>query len=322
MALLEGKEKIVLRFATAEQAAIANVTLLKGEIGWEEDTNKLKIGDGVNNWNSLSYFTGAIGATGITGTTGIQGTTGATGITGATGFGAIGATGLTGATGATGITGATGLQGSTGVIGATGIGGIGLNGATGATGIQGATGNSGATGLVGSTGSTGIGATGVTGATGVAGATGITGATGATGITGSTGIQGATGAALPTGTMLDFGGTAAPSGFLLCDGAAINRTTFADLFAVIGTAYGVGNGTTTFNIPDRRQRFSLGKAVSGTGSTLGGTGGAIDHTHQVTTGTQNGTAAVPIGPTAPANQTITSTSNNPPFLVVNVIIKT
>lgn len=72
-----------------------------------------------------------------------------------------------------------------------------------------------------------------------------------------------------------------PSGWLICDGTAISRTTYAALFAKIGTTYGVGDGSTTFNIPDFRQRFPLGKAAAGTGSTLGGTGGNIDHVHTI-----------------------------------------
>lgn len=71
---------------------------------------------------------------------------------------------------------------------------------------------------------------------------------------------------LPTGTLLAFGGTAAPSGFLLADGTAISRTTYAALFALIGTTYGAGNGTTTFNLPDTRGVF-----IRGNGSqTIGG----------------------------------------------------
>ena len=83
----------------------------------------------------------------------------------------------------------------------------------------------------------------------------------------------------PPGAIFDYAGTAAPTGFLLCDGTAISRVTYATLFAITSTTYGVGDGATTFNLPDLRQKFSLGKAASGTGSTLGSTGGAIDHTH-------------------------------------------
>lgn len=64
--------------------------------------------------------------------------------------------------------------------------------------------------------------------------------------------------AIPTGTFLPFGGTSAPSGFLLCDGTAYSRTTYAALFAVIGTAFGSGDGATTFNVPDLRGRAPWG----------------------------------------------------------------
>ena len=75
------------------------------------------------------------------------------------------------------------------------------------------------------------------------------------------------------------GRTSAPSGWQICDGTAISRTSFKRLFDAIGTAYGVGDGSTTFNIPDMRQRFPLGKADSGTGVNLGDSGGQIDHVH-------------------------------------------
>jgi microcystin-dependent protein len=75
----------------------------------------------------------------------------------------------------------------------------------------------------------------------------------------------------------------------MCDGSAVSRETYAALFAVISTTYGAGNGSTTFNVPDMRQRFPLGKAASGTGATLGSTGGAINHTH--TGGTISGSTA-------------------------------
>lgn len=74
---------------------------------------------------------------------------------------------------------------------------------------------------------------------------------------------------------------AAPAGWLLCDGSAVSRATYAALFAVIGTTYGNGNGSTTFNLPDRRGRFGLGKAAAGTGSVLGSSGGTLDHNHSV-----------------------------------------
>lgn len=55
---------------------------------------------------------------------------------------------------------------------------------------------------------------------------------------------------IQTGMILPFGGPTAPDGFLICNGGAISRTTYADLFAVIGTNYGAGDGTTTFNLPN------------------------------------------------------------------------
>lgn len=85
----------------------------------------------------------------------------------------------------------------------------------------------------------------------------------------------------PAGIIKQFAGTAAPRGHLLCDGSAVSRTTYAELFATIGTTYGVGNGSTTFNLPNLKGRFPLGKSDSGTGSVLAATGGAIDHTHTV-----------------------------------------
>lgn len=88
---------------------------------------------------------------------------------------------------------------------------------------------------------------------------------------------------VPTGSIIAYGGSAAPSEWFLCDGTAKSRTTEAALFAVYGTTFGAGDGSTTFNLPDLRQRFPLGKAASGTGATLGGTGGAIDHVHPLDT---------------------------------------
>lgn len=58
------------------------------------------------------------------------------------------------------------------------------------------------------------------------------------------------GIAVPTGTMLSFAGSTVPEGFLEAEGSAVSRTTYADLFGVIGTTYGSGDGSTTFNVPD------------------------------------------------------------------------
>jgi microcystin-dependent protein len=66
----------------------------------------------------------------------------------------------------------------------------------------------------------------------------------------------------PVGMLSPYGGTSAPSGWLLCDGSAVSRTTYSDLFGVIGTTYGVGDGSTTFNLPDMRAAVPVGAGTS------------------------------------------------------------
>lgn len=66
----------------------------------------------------------------------------------------------------------------------------------------------------------------------------------------------------PIGAILAFGGATAPAGWLLCQGQAISRTTYAALFAVIGTAYGAGDGSTTFNLPDPREAALVGAGTN------------------------------------------------------------
>lgn len=94
-----------------------------------------------------------------------------------------------------------------------------------------------------------------------------------------------------TGVMFPYAGTSAPSGWLMCYGQAVSRTTYAVLFSVIGTTYGAGDGSTTFNLPDARGRVVAGRdnmggtasnrltsAVSGVdGVTLGASGGSQSH---------------------------------------------
>jgi hypothetical protein len=93
---------------------------------------------------------------------------------------------------------------------------------------------------------------------------------------------------MPTGSLMPYAGASAPTGYLLCDGAAISRTTFSALFALVGTTYGAGDGSTTFNIPDLRGRVIAGQDDMGgssanrltgltggvDGDVLGGSGGA------------------------------------------------
>jgi len=75
-----------------------------------------------------------------------------------------------------------------------------------------------------------------------------------------------------TGMLADFAGTVLPAGWLACDGSAVNRTTFAALFTAIGTAWGIGDGSTTFNLPDLQRRVTVGSGGSGAadGNSIGG----------------------------------------------------
>lgn len=76
-------------------------------------------------------------------------------------------------------------------------------------------------------------------------------------------VQGGTGRSdsqtlLPPGVIMAYVATGPPAGWIVCDGSAVSRSTFANLFAVIGTTYGPGDGSTTFNVPDLRGRFMAG----------------------------------------------------------------
>jgi len=97
---------------------------------------------------------------------------------------------------------------------------------------------------------------------------------------------------VPVGAVSDFAGSTAPTLWLLCGGSAVSRTTYSALFAVIGTNFGVGDGVSTFNLPDCRGRSTYGvDNMGGTaanritvaggnfdGTVLGGTGGLQNHT--------------------------------------------
>lgn len=166
--------------------------------------------------------------------------------------------------------------------------------------------------------------------------------------------------AVPTGGVLAWTTGTAPTGFLLCDGSAVLRATFTALNTLLSAAgypFGNGDGSTTFNVPDLRGRFPLGKSTAGTGSTLGATGGAIDHTHtgpshthsvvvtrdgwgqtlntpsadgRLNTGAAAGTGQFSSSYQPTADLTVTSAAggtgatgtNNPPFLSLQWIIKT
>lgn len=95
----------------------------------------------------------------------------------------------------------------------------------------------------------------------------------------------------PVGMVSSYAGSAAPTGWILCYGQAISRTTYSELFTAIGTTYGVGDGSTTFNLPDLRGRVVAGQDDMGgasadrltnqtggvDGDTLGDAGGAETH---------------------------------------------
>jgi microcystin-dependent protein len=86
-----------------------------------------------------------------------------------------------------------------------------------------------------------------------------------------------TNGSIPVGTMLPYAGQSAPTGWTLCNGVEVTRS--SDLGTWLNGRFGNGNGSTTYNTPDMRDKYPLGKAESGTGSTFAGTGGAFSHVH-------------------------------------------
>jgi microcystin-dependent protein len=107
----------------------------------------------------------------------------------------------------------------------------------------------------------------------------------------------------PAGVINMWATTTAPTSWLLCDGTAVSRTTYAALFAVISTTYGVGDGSTTFNVPNLKGKVPVGRdSADSSFDTMGETGGAKTHTlsssesgvpvhGHANTATFNGTAA-------------------------------
>jgi hypothetical protein len=80
---------------------------------------------------------------------------------------------------------------------------------------------------------------------------------------------------VPPGAMIEFGGLTAPAGWLPCDGREVSRTTYAALFAAIGTLWGDGDGATTFNVPSCQNRVTMGASTT---RSTGATGGSADST--------------------------------------------
>ena len=89
----------------------------------------------------------------------------------------------------------------------------------------------------------------------------------------------------PAGIIHMWPTSSAPAGFLLCTGTAVSRTTYAALFAVIGTTFGAGDGSTTFNVPNYTNRMPYGTTVGATGGTADAI--VVSHTHTGTTGTES-----------------------------------
>jgi len=224
---------------------------------------------------------GPQGIKGDTGNTGSQGPQGIQGPQGPTGQAEVWYSGTSNPAGATGVVGDWYLNTTSGdVFEKTGASTWTLQGnIRGPQGVQGIQGTQGPQGTTGATGSQGPqGNPGATGSQGPKGDKGDTGDTGATGATGSQGPQGIQGPAGPAGEGIAVGcvylwpasTTNMPLKHLVCDGAAISRTTFAALFAVIGTTWGSGDGSTTFNLPNMLDFFVMGA------NTSGGTGGSAD----------------------------------------------
>lgn len=146
---------------------------------------------------------------------------------------------------------------------------------------------------------------------------------------------------VPSGSMFQWLTDTAPTGYLLCYGQAVSRTTYSALFAVISTTFGVGDGSTTFNLPDLRGRLPLGQDDMGGASanrvtasqadSIGGVNGAesvnLAHTHTVaptssiTAPNGSGHSVLPAGGIA-TSSALTTTNVMNPYITVNYIIKT
>tara|TARA_B110000858_G_scaffold169994_1_gene199504 strand:- start:27 stop:1160 length:1134 start_codon:yes stop_codon:yes gene_type:complete len=113
---------------------------------------------------------------------------------------------------------------------------------------------------------------------------------------------------VPTGTILMTGVATADSGYLICDGTAYSRTSYSALFTKIGTAFGNGDGSSTFNVPNLQSKFPMGK---GSSDNIGDTNGSFTQTPTgtiATSSTFSGSALTPSGSVSVAvnNHTLTT----------------
>ena len=97
---------------------------------------------------------------------------------------------------------------------------------------------------------------------------------------------------IPTATIVPWSSSSVPSGFLECNGQAVSRSTYADLFAIVGTTYGTGDGSSTFNVPDLQDNVAVGKSNN---KSLGSTGGAntVRNNGNISGNTANATLSTP-----------------------------
>ena len=217
---------IQVRRGTAAAWTAANPTLAQGEIGFEYDTGRIKIGDGLTAWNSLLYYPTVINTEWTPQVAA---------------FTYVGATQFT----------------TPGNVTANYPTGIRLKAVVTAGTIYGTVTNQ------SSGGSPVVTTVTVSWDSGSldAGLSAV-----------SIGIFSPTNTSVPpqfflqTGVLLPYAGSTAPTGFLLCYGQAVSRATYANLFAICGTAFGAGNGSTTFNIPDMRGRGWIGLDNMGGGA--------------------------------------------------------
>jgi microcystin-dependent protein len=149
----------------------------------------------------------------------------------------------------------------------------------------------------------------------------------------------------PTGSVLMNASSTVPDGFLLCNGAAVSRTTYAALFAAIGTTFGDGDTTTTFNVPDMRSKFAIGAGTLAVAATGGAAqvsltashipahthgvpgvdppGGGGSGTFYVQTEQDNaGVADRDITTTSFGGSPVTPVDILPPYVALNFVIKT